>query len=123
MPNPLAHFAINADDVERAKSFYESVFGWTFAAWGPPGFYMIFPNGDQAERPHGSLQQRSEPLDGTGMRGFECSFAVQDLAAINAAIESNGGAFVMRDIEIPTVGTMTQFHDTEGNLVTAMQYA
>ncbi len=40
-PNHLAHFAINADDVERAKRFYAAVFGWRFEAWGPPGFYMI----------------------------------------------------------------------------------
>ena len=37
----VAHFAINADDLPRARRFYEQVFGWTFQAWGPPGFYMI----------------------------------------------------------------------------------
>jgi predicted enzyme related to lactoylglutathione lyase len=31
----VAHFAINADDVERARAFYGKVFGRTFAAWGP----------------------------------------------------------------------------------------
>ena len=36
MPSPLAHFAINADDVARAQGFYEAVFGWKFNAWGPP---------------------------------------------------------------------------------------
>ena len=29
MPATLRHFAINADDVPRAKRFYEEVFGWT----------------------------------------------------------------------------------------------
>ncbi len=37
MPH-VAHFAINANDVDRAKRFYERVFGWKFNAWGPPGF-------------------------------------------------------------------------------------
>ena len=37
MPNDVAHFAIHADDCQRAKRFYEEVFGWTFEPWGPPG--------------------------------------------------------------------------------------
>ena len=41
MPNNISHFAIQADDVERARRFYSAVFGWTFEAWGPPGFYRI----------------------------------------------------------------------------------
>jgi hypothetical protein len=41
MPNKLAHFAIEAEDVERALKFYESVFGWRFSPWGPPEFYLI----------------------------------------------------------------------------------
>ena len=38
VPNgTLAHFSINADDVDRARVFYEKVFGWKSSAWGPPG--------------------------------------------------------------------------------------
>jgi predicted enzyme related to lactoylglutathione lyase len=29
MPNNVSFFAINADDVPRARKFYEAVFGWT----------------------------------------------------------------------------------------------
>ena len=36
MPNDIAHFAIHADDCQRAKRFYEAVFGWTFEPWGRP---------------------------------------------------------------------------------------
>jgi predicted enzyme related to lactoylglutathione lyase len=31
MPN-IAHFAINADNIDRARRFYEKVFGWKFSA-------------------------------------------------------------------------------------------
>jgi predicted enzyme related to lactoylglutathione lyase len=41
MPAKLCHFAINADDVQRARRFYESVFDWTFEPWGPPNFYQV----------------------------------------------------------------------------------
>ena len=46
MPATLRHFAINADDVPRAKRFYEEAFGWTFTPWGPPGFYQTRTTGD-----------------------------------------------------------------------------
>ena len=41
MPNKVSFFAINADDVPRARQFYTTVFGWSFEPWGPPGFYLI----------------------------------------------------------------------------------
>jgi uncharacterized protein len=28
MPNPIAHFEIPADDVQRATRFYEQALGW-----------------------------------------------------------------------------------------------
>ena len=37
----VPHFYVRAADVERARRFYEGVFGWRFEAWGPPGFYNI----------------------------------------------------------------------------------
>jgi hypothetical protein len=37
----VRHFAINADDLQRARQFYSSVFGWKLEARGPPGFFMI----------------------------------------------------------------------------------
>ena len=37
----VAHFSINANDMERAKAFYTDAFGWSYQAYGPPGFYMI----------------------------------------------------------------------------------
>lgn len=39
MPNNVKHFAVHADDVDRARKFYESVLGWQFTPWGPPNFY------------------------------------------------------------------------------------
>jgi predicted enzyme related to lactoylglutathione lyase len=41
MAPTLKHFSINADDIARARRFYEKIFGWTFQPWGPPDFYMI----------------------------------------------------------------------------------
>ena len=45
MAATFRHFAINADDVQRAKRFYETLFGWKFTPYGPPNFYQIWNAG------------------------------------------------------------------------------
>lgn len=117
--NDLVHFAIHADDCQRALAFYRSVFGWSFQPWGPPDFWLI-ETGPGA--PRGALQQRHEPLTGSGMSGYECTLAVEDVDAIAAAIREHGGEVLLAPTEIEGVGTLIQFRDTEGNRACAMQY-
>jgi predicted enzyme related to lactoylglutathione lyase len=119
MPNDLAHFAIHADDCERAKRFYETVFGWKFQPWGPPGFWLIETSKGAVG---GSLQQRQHAVSGRGMIGFECTVGVEDVRATASAVEKAGGTVVMKPFLIERVGTLIQFQDTEGNSVSAMQY-
>ena len=120
----ITHFAIHADEPERALAFYESVFAWRFRPWGPPDFWMIAtgPEGE-AEGIHGSLQKRSTPLKGgEGVRGFECTIGVDDVDAIAAAVEAHGGKIVTPKFHIVGVGWLIRFEDTEGNIVAAMDY-
>ncbi len=67
------------------------------------------------------MHKRRHPLEGTGMRGFECTSAVENIDENVQAIEANGGAIVLAKFHIPTVGTGVYFHDTEDNFVGAMQ--
>lgn len=117
----VRHFAINADDLQRARSFYERVFAWRFQPWGPPGFFMI-ATGD-GEVPMGSLQQRRELMPGRRMNGFECTIAVeQDVAEVAAAVTANGGRILMEKATIPGVGDLIFFEDPDGNVAGAMRY-
>lgn len=122
MANHVRHFAVQADQVERARAFYQAVFGWRFVAWGPPDFYLIQtgPEGDRGLQ--GALQQRRQTLDGAGMRGFECTIGVDDLEAILAAIQAHGGTALSQPFAIEGVGRLAFFEDTEGNRVGVMQY-
>ena len=115
--NSLAHFAINADDVERARKFYEKVFGWKTTAWGPPGFYQIEGAGTMA-----ALQQRRALVEGQRTVGFECTIAVKSIDAVEKAIKANGGKVLMERSVIVGVGTLMWFQDPEGNAFGAMQY-
>ncbi len=117
MPNHVRFFAITADDVERARAFYEAVFGWTFEDWGPPGFYLIHGAGLS-----GALQERHEPLAGTHPRSFELTVGVDDIDAIARKVVAAGGVITMQKTHLETVGTLIHFTDSEGNRMGAMQY-
>ena len=122
MAHNVVHFAIHADDVERARHFYENVFGWKFEAWGPPGFYNITTGADDHPGIQGALHGRDEPLSGSGVRGFTCTVAVEHLDQIRQRVIANGGTIVYEEVEIPGIGRLTHFVDTEGNEVSAMEY-
>ena len=118
----VAHFAINADDLERARRFYERVFGWRFEAWGPPGFLQAITGTESEPGIRGALQQRRELVAGQRTIGWECSLAVEDVDAVAAAVVANGGTIVIPRTLIPTVGHLIFFRDPEGNVAGAMQF-
>jgi predicted enzyme related to lactoylglutathione lyase len=119
--NNVCHFAIHADDVDRAKAFYQRVFGWQFDEWGPPDFYLIRTGQPNDPGILGALQKRTQPL-GAGFNGYECSISVENVKNMEAAILEHGGQIVMKPVEIPTVGVLIKFIDTEGNIACAIQY-
>ena len=110
--NHVVHFAIHADDVERAKVFYEEVFGWSFEAWGPPDFYLVHTGPEEDRGIHGALQKRQVPLvPGQGVATYECTIGVTAVAETAKAVVEHGGEIVVPETEIPTVGTLVQFKD------------
>ncbi len=122
MSSNLASFAVHVDNVDRARRFYEAVFGWVFEPWGPPGFYLIHTGTPEDPGVQGLMHERMEPRVGTGLNGLEATFAVDDLDAVLAAVKANGGKVTMDKAPIPTVGVLIRFDDTEGNNVGAMAY-
>jgi predicted enzyme related to lactoylglutathione lyase len=97
------------------------VFGWQFDEWGPPDFYLIKTGHVDDPGILGALQKRTQPL-GAGFNGYECSISVEDVKAIGEKVVEHGGKIVFNLMEIPTVGLLIKFTDTEGNLACAIQY-
>lgn len=118
----VAHFAINADDVPRARRCYERVFGWTFRAWGPPDFYQIDTGGVTPVAVMGALQKRRKLVKGQPTIGFECTIAVRSIDDTAKAVAANGGKTVMEKSIIVGVGALMFFQDPEGNVLGAMQF-
>ena len=117
MTATVRHFAIQADNVSRARRFYEAVFGWRFEPWGPPNFYRILGAGIA-----GALEERHEKLSGTGTRGYHVTVGVDDLRETIRRLEANGAHIVVPPFRIDGVGELVVFEDSEGNQATAMRY-
>ena len=121
MPNNVDFFAINADNVPRARTFYEAVFGWSFEPWGPPNFYLIETGKEPITSVRGALQERRELAQGQKMIGFECTVSVENIDQTIRSIEAHGGRMAAPKFHIPTVGTVAYFFDTEGNVAGVIQ--
>lgn len=115
----VGHLAINAEDVDATRAFYESVCGWHFQAWGPPGFH-------RAELPGGftvAIEQRRELVPGSPTIGAEATITVDDIAACIERAEAAGGQVVMPPTQIPDVGVVAFVADPSRNPVGFMQPA
>jgi uncharacterized protein len=121
-PNHVSHFAVHAENLDRARRFYTAVFGWTFEAWGPPDFFMIKTAKGEDAGMFGSLTKREAKVTGEGFMGFECTIAVDDVDATAKKVAAAGGTVIMKKVTIGTVGELIKFTDTEGNRVGAMRY-
>ena len=122
MKNNLSHFAIYIDDIERAKAFYSNLFGWDYNSYGQDDFLQIKDSPDDNGKLIGALQSRKYSPIEEKVIGFECSIAVANIDDIISKINANHGTIVMPKTEIPYVGWLVKFLDTEGNLVCAVQY-
>lgn len=116
-PNTLSHFAINVEDCDRAIVFYETVFGWKFSSWGPPGFHMT-----QVGDLHAAIQQRQTEPFPTQIGNFECTLAVDDVDRVAALIVANGGEITMPKVTIPHVADIARVKDCEGNTFSIARY-
>jgi hypothetical protein len=116
----LYHFAIQCDDVERARRFYESVFAWTMSSYHGVGRDEFQQIATADGKRIGAAQSRKfNPAD-ERILGFECSISVPDVEEVTRNVERAGGTMVMRKSAIPGVGWIVKFLDTEGNLCCAV---
>lgn len=117
----LIHFEIHVNDMERAKTFYGGVFGWTFQDWtefaGMPYFGAV--TGDENELGiNGALMQRKGPRPeaGQAMNGFACTMGVEDYDATHEKIVRKGGTVALPKHALPGMAWQGYYIDTEGNV-------
>jgi len=123
MANSVTHFEIFATDVERARRFYERVFGWAFEIAGGPDFYLIStgPDSDPGLT-HGLIAKRRSAVAQGAINSFRCTISVRSIADTMAVIQAEGGTIRGAVADIPQVGKVAEFADTEGNIGCVMEY-
>jgi len=124
MANSVVHFEIFASDVERARKFYERVFGWRFEVAGPPDFYLISTGNDKDPGlTHGLIAKRTRgPAAEGSFNAFRVTITVRSIAESMAAIEAAGGKLRSAATVVPEVGQVAEFADTEGNVACVMEH-
>lgn len=123
--NRIVHFDFQSDDPERAKKFYEKVFGWKFnqAMKKEEGGmdYWIIDTG-KGLGINGGMARRPEEKEDKFYR-YSCTIEVKDIDAALKAVKANGGTIEMDKSELPNVGWFASVKDTEGNQFALMQPA
>jgi len=91
-------------DIEAAKAFYSTVFGWKTQDWGPD--YSSFEDG----RLTGGFRKEDEVTRG----GVLVVIYAVDLEAVEAAVRANGGTILQEIFSFPG-GRRFHFADPSGN--------
>ncbi|NHN54404.1 VOC family protein [Calidifontibacter sp. DB0510] len=120
MSGPV-HFEIQADDLERAKSFYEKAFGWKYEDYsqftGSPYWGITAAAEGGNDGINGGLLQRpaAAPSPQQGTNAYVCTMAVDDYDAAEKRILDAGGQVAMPKFALPGMAWQGYYIDTEGN--------
>ncbi|MDH4112989.1 MAG: VOC family protein [Actinomycetota bacterium] len=116
----VVHFEIPTDDLDRAKGFYGSIFGWQLQTMEQMDYTtaMTTPVDEQTQMPtepggiNGGMMKRSadavSPVLTIGVDSVEESLN---------KVEAEGGSVVRPRTEVPGMGAFGYFKDTEGNVL------
>ncbi len=119
----LVHFELPADDLERAREFYSSIFGWDLQNWPMPdgSTYIGARTVKVSEETHlplepgainGGILQRNAHVKAP-------IFAIQ-VSSIEekvTMVEKAGGKVVMPKMDMMGMGFYAYVTDSEGNVI------
>ncbi|TSD02122.1 MAG: glyoxalase [Parcubacteria group bacterium Athens0714_25] len=125
MKNRVVHFEIQADNVERAKNFYEKAFGWKIEKYEskekmemPMDYWMVMTGEKGTPGIDGGMYQR--PKDDK-IYTYDCTIEVEDIDKAVEAVKSGGGTITREKSELAGVGWFASAKDPEGNRFALMQ--
>jgi uncharacterized protein len=134
--NRVVHFEIHAEDLERAEKFYADAFGWTMNQMGGEyGNYVVVVTGPGPDEMAGSKVTMENvginggmmkgnaprPPKGVGPGAFVCIVGVDDIDVAMKKVEAAGGKPHTDKMDVPNVGQLRYYEDTEGNVFGIIQ--
>jgi uncharacterized protein len=114
--NPVNWFEIPIANLERARKFYEAVFGINLSMneMGPMKMAW-FPMSQNSMGSTGSLVKSEGYVP--SREGVLLYFSVPDIDATLKEVNANGGKTLMPKTSIGEYGIIGQFEDSEGNRI------
>jgi hypothetical protein len=113
MPNPIVHFEIPAEDVQRAKKFYEEAFGWKISDPWNMNYFLVETRAEGEVGINGGLMPRMNPG-----QPFTNYINVASIDEACKKVDAAGGTIILPKREIaPGMGWIAAFKDTEGNIL------
>jgi hypothetical protein len=115
----VVHFEIPADNLARAKKFYNTVFGWKMNEIPEMEYVMVGTvESDEDGMPketgaiNGGMLERQDPV-----KSPVITINVKNIDQAAEAIEKNGGKLVRPKMAVGDMGYAAYFKDTEGNVI------
>jgi len=110
----IIHFDISADDLQRAKNFYEKLFGWSFTKFpnSPQEYFLIETKTSSGEKGiTGGMAKREK-----AWQKITNFIQVDSIDKSMSDVISLGGQITEPKTAIPTIGYIAGCKDTEDNI-------
>jgi predicted enzyme related to lactoylglutathione lyase len=110
---------LSTSDVEGAKSFYQTVIGWTVESMdmGENGTYYLLKEGDEMR---GGLMSNAN-IPGDPPPNWMGYIGVDDVDGTCEMAKAAGGQVLNGPFDIPNVGRMAVLMDPQGAVVSVMK--
>ena len=112
MGRPVVHWEFWSDDPEKVSEFYEKVFDWEIRHI-PEMDYRMVDTGSSGGIGGGIMK----PKQGAWSAKLAFYIDVDDLDAYAAKVVEHGGKMLVDKMDVPNVGQLSLFEDTDGRCV------
>jgi predicted enzyme related to lactoylglutathione lyase len=120
MSDKVVHFEIPADDLDRARAFYQDAFGWTINSIPELDYTIVetTPTDEATNLPaepgaiNGGMMSRQPEIPGPVI-----TVGVDDIDASLRRVEELGGKTVTGKTAVADMGYAAYFSDPEGNVL------
>ncbi|MCE9585020.1 VOC family protein [Candidatus Nomurabacteria bacterium] len=119
--NRVVHFEIHALDPERAIKFYTEVFDWSIKKWEATSveYWLVATCPENTPNSiNGGLVRRkgAAPAENAPISGCVCVLSVKNIDETLKKVTEKGGRVAIPKSEVPNIGFLAYFEDTERNI-------
>lgn len=118
MGQPVVHFELWSKNPAKISEFYSKVFGWNINHIPEMNYHMVETGGEGGI--NGGIMQ---PDDGPWPGNMAMYMQVDDLAPYRKKIVEAGGKVVVEKMDVPGMGSICLFEDTDGRVLGMWQPA